>query len=129
MVSGKEMIPGENLLQEALSVIAPQSISYFKAVGRLTNAIGLDVTEYAAAVEIRGSIQPVPQELFEKKGLDFQKTYFTLYTTADAVGINRDISGDQIVFNGQRMQCLSITPWRALDGWIEILCVVINNAG
>lgn len=121
------MIPGSNLLNMALTVIAKQAITYYQATGRALNNIGQDVTTYAAATVIVGSFQPVPRQLYQQFGLDLQKSYYTFYTSNNIFDVMRDVSGDQIAFNGQRFQCESNNDWFALDGWKGILCVLIGS--
>lgn len=120
------MIPGQNLLTMALTVIASQTITYYRFTGRALNNVGQDVASYATSAQIKGSFQPVPKTLYESYGLDLQKTYFTFYTSSDLIDVQRDVSGDQIVFNSLRYQCESSNDWFSLDGWKGVLCVLID---
>lgn len=123
------MIPGANILGMALSVIAPQTVQYRRYLSRATNAAGLDVSAYADPVPVRGSIQPVPRSRYEVMGLDFAKTYWTLRAPLAALGVARDASGDQVIYDGKLLQVESATDWHDLDGWSEALCVEIGNEG
>ncbi len=120
------MIPGQNLLNMALTIIAKQTITYYRNTGRVLNSVGQDIAEYAPPLFIVGSWQPVPRALYQQYGLDFQKDYFTFYTSNNVLDLERDISGDQIAFNGQRFQCESDNDWYGLDGWKGILCIHIG---
>lgn len=120
-------IPGQNLLNMALTVIAKQTITYYRFASRALNDIGQDVTTYQDPIFIVGSFQPVPRTLYEQYGLDLQKDYFTFYTSTDNYDVRRNVSGDQIAFNGDRYQCESNNEWFALDGWNGILCVKIGE--
>ena len=120
------MIPGQNLLNMALTVIARQTLRYYRDAGRTLNSVGQDVTEYYPGVNMVGSWQPVPRKLYEVYGLDLQKDYFTFYTSNDVLDVQRDVSGDQISFNGQLYQCESNNDWFHLDGWKGILCVHVG---
>lgn len=120
------MIPGQNILNMALTLIARQTISYHQYLSRSLNVIGQDVTLYKPTVSIVGSFQPVPREIYEVLGLDLQKSYFRFFTSNDLLDINRDVSGDQISFDGKRYQVESATQWYKLDGWKELLCVQIE---
>jgi len=119
------MVPGSNLLNIAMQIITHQTISYYQATGRTTNAVGQYVTTFASPVSIIGSFQPVPRRLYEAYGLDQQKSYFTFYTPTDLIDIQRDVSPDQIVFNSQTYQCESSNDWFAIDGWNGVLCSLI----
>lgn len=120
-------IPGQNLLNMALTVIAKQPISYYQFAGRTQNNIGQDVTIYNPVRKIYGSWQPIPRKLYEQLGLDWNKDYFMLYTSNNTLDVTRDISGDQVAFNGQRYQCESNNEWFGLDGWNGIICVHIGD--
>ena len=119
-------IPGQNLLNMALTVIARQGLTYYKFAGRALNSVGQDITTFDPPITLVGSWQPVPRQLYQQYGLDFQKDYFTFYTSNNVLDLERDISGDQIAFNGQRYQCESDNDWYQLDGWKGILCVHIG---
>lgn len=119
-------IPGQNLLNMALTVIARQGVTYYLSEGRTVNAIGQDITIYGPPRAVVGSFQPVPRKLYQIYGLDLQKDYFTLYSSNNILDVDRDISGDQIAFNGQRFQCESDNDWFAMDGWKGVLCVHIG---
>ena len=117
------MIPGANLLNMAFSLIARQSVTYLKYVSRAVNAVGQDVSVYAPAVTLSGSLQPVPKRLYQTYGLDLQKEYVTFYASADILDVNRDVSGDQITYVGRKYAVVSANDWFSQDGWVGVLCV------
>jgi hypothetical protein len=119
-------VPGSNILDQALTVISAQTIIYYAFVGNTINSVGQDVTQYAAPVTLLGSFQPVPRSLYQQYGLDFTKDYYTFYTSNDVLDVNRDSSGDQIVFEGQRYQVESNNDWFAIDGWKGCLVIRIG---
>ena len=121
------MIAG-NVLNRAFRLIKPQSISYRAFAGRVTNEIGLDVSEYADPVDIQASVQAVPRSTYEQLGLDFQKRYITIYTKAAIADLKRGVSGDMAEFDGKTYQAVSATDWMGMDGWQSILCVEVANA-
>jgi hypothetical protein len=121
-------VPGCNLLNMALSVIASQTVNYYAFIGRSLNSVGQDITTYADPASIVGSLQPVPRVLYAQYGLDLQKTYYTFYTANPIEDVSRNVSGDQFVFNGQRYQVESNNDWYAQDGWKGVLCVLIGAA-
>lgn len=118
-------VPGSNLLNQAFTVIARQTVNYYANTGRTTNSIGLDVTAYASVITLRGSFQPVPRKLYQQYGLDLQKSYYTFYCSANILDVARGVSGDQINFNGIRYQVESANDWFAMDGWVGVLCVQV----
>lgn len=120
------MIPGFNILDMALSVIATQTVAYYQYSGRALNNVGQDVNTFAAPIFIDGSLQPVPRQLYQQFGLDFSKDYQLFYVSKNILDLNRDVSGDQIVFDSQRYQCEQNVEWFAQDGWVAVLCCRIN---
>ena len=123
----KMFVPGVDLLRIASRVIAHQTIIYYRANGRTLNAIGQDVTAFLPGEPIIGSFQPVPRSLYYQYGLDLQKSYYTFYSNHNILDIARDITADQIAFNGQRFAVESANDWRAIDGWKGVLCVMIKE--
>lgn len=122
------MIPGSNLLNQALTLIGGQRFIYRAFSSRSTNSIGLDVATYLPDAAVTGSIQAVPRNMYEQMGLDLQKSYINIYISHDVVDIDRDVSGDQVVFFGALYQCISKTAWKSIDGWNQVLAVRIGNA-
>lgn len=120
-------VPGSNLLKKALTVIAKQGFQYYQFQTRSPNAVGQDVAAYYPPVPGRGSVQPVPRNLYQAYGLDLQKNYMNFYMPQDVIDIERDVSGDQIKFNCKTFQCLSKTDWYGIDGWIQVLAVEITS--
>ena len=118
-------IPGSNLLNMALRVIAPASFIYYACASRALQPNGQWLANYLAPVQLQGSAQPVPRNLYAQNGLQFDKLYYHFFVPQSIVDVARDVSGDLMVFNGQTYQCQSITPWFAVDGWVEILAVAI----
>lgn len=121
------MIPGSNILAIALTAIAPSTLSYYKNTGLVTGVSGLEVPTYAAPVQVKGSFQPVPRNLYEIYGLDFSKEYFNLYISKLIIGVDRDSAGDQLGFSEARYKCKSVTPWSSIDGWNAVLCVKVDD--
>jgi len=120
-------IPGSNLLNTAFRAIATQTFLYNAFSSRTLQPNGNYVANYYPSVSCTGSAQPVARELFQQYGLDFDKKYFTFFIARGTLDVSRDVSGDQIVFEGRYYQVLSITPWRGIDGWNQILAVEVPN--
>jgi hypothetical protein len=120
-------VPGQNLLNMALSVIGKQTFSYNAYTGRVIGANGMLIAAYAASVTVQGSVQPVPRRLFEQMGLDLQSNYSFFFVPQAVFDVGRDSSGDQFIYNNQTWQLLSRTPWSAVDGWDSVLCIEVPN--
>lgn len=121
------MMPGGNILGMALRVIKRQSFKYYAYSDRVLNDAGLYVTGFKTPIVISGSVQPVPRNLYQVNGLDFQKNYWNFYLERAVLDVARDVSGDQMEIYDIRFQCLSRTPWAAVDGWDAVLCVQVDE--
>ena len=116
--------PGSNLLARALSMLTPQTITYYQDAGRTTSAAGYDVTAYQEPVTVtRASVQAVPLRNYQSLGLDFKRKYVNVFACADIIGLDRDRSGDQVAYAGKRYDIEASTPWYGQDGWVELLCI------
>lgn len=122
------MIPGSNLLNQAMLLVAKQQFTYYRFLSREANAIGVYESVYEPAVTGYGSLQAVPRNLYQQMGLDFQKKYLTLYVAEDLIGVERDTSGDYIRYANDWWQIESDTDWLAADGWRAFLCARVADA-
>ena len=120
--------PSSNLLAQALTVIKPSPIKFFKTLGRSSNDIGLLVSQYADPVTVMASVQAVARNVYEQFGLDFQKNYIQIWLQVGVIDINRDTSGDQVDWNCRRYECKSDDNWYNVDGWMSVMCVDIGKA-
>jgi hypothetical protein len=118
--------PGSDLLNDALDVVNPQALQYYRFLSRELNDVGQYISSFEDPVAVYGSMQPVPKTKYEAYGLDLTKSYFTLYLSANTVGIVRGSSGDQFGYNNQRFQIESNTDWHPADGWQGILMVQVD---
>lgn len=120
------MIPGFNLYKMATRLIGTSPYTFFAQASRGLDDRGVWVTSYAAGVELSDSIQSVSRGIYEKLGLDLDKYYLMIYTDNPLLVVERDTSGDQIEFQGERYQLLDNTDWRPQDGWSGVLAVRLN---
>jgi hypothetical protein len=120
------MIPGSNIFLLAASVIGLQDITYYRYKDRTQNAAFQFITTYETAITIQGSFQPVQRDLYQEYGLDFQKNYAMLYCAKDIMDVQRDISGDKIVYKNKTYQCQSNLYLYDVDGWVGVMVVQID---
>lgn len=123
------MIPGNNLMNLAFKCISKQKVKYYAVSGRTVNDIGNWVNAYSTPIIISGSFQPINTSYYQQLGLDSTKTYATWYdpksTTRD---IQRDTTGDKIVFACGEWICESNNDWACVDGWVGSLFVRVGDA-
>lgn len=119
------MIPGANVLNMAMQIIAKQPLKYLAYITRTAAENGDWVPQYAAAVDVMGSIQPIKRSLYEHMGLDFQKNYHNIFVPQCIADIKRASAGDQFIYGCKTFQVLSAESWFQMDGWDQLLCVEI----
>ncbi len=120
------MIPGINLLKVAQTIIAKQSFVYYEFAGRVKNSIGKYENSFNAGVEVRDTIQPIPQPLIRELGLSLERTYIMVYTSVDVGTVARGASPDIIDFSSRRYQALESNDWIAIDGWEGLMFIDIG---
>lgn len=119
-------VPGSNLLNAAFRLIARQSFNYSVFTGRTPQPNGQYVSNYKSAICITGSAQPVPRDMYEQDGLDFQKSYFNFFIERKTLDVTRDVAGDLIQFQGLYYNAISRTPWYGVDGWDQLMAVEVT---
>lgn len=120
-------VPGSNLLRLAMGPIAAQTLGWQAWLSRTTNAAGDLVSTFADPVDIRGSFQPINKALYQSLGLDLEKSYFSLWTSANVMPTSRDRQGDVVSYLGVLYQVESDQDWRGPDGWRKLMCVEVPN--
>lgn len=120
-------VPGSNLLKMAMGPIAKQSVIHHAFSHRTQNDVMEWVAHYKPAKQIKGSLQPMSRSLAQQNGLDLNAQYITFYTSKKVMDVQRDISGDQIVYDGDRYQCLYANDWLGVDGWTGVVCVRLTK--
>lgn len=120
------MIPGANILSQALRVIQPQTLQHRAFVSRVENAAGDTLPTFAAPVSIQGSMQPVNKALYQQLGLNLAKNYSTLFVFGTVQPVARDRDGDLVIFAGKTWQCESDWDWSGVAEYRKILCVEVT---
>lgn len=122
------MIPGSNLLKAAFKIIAKNTVQYYRNTGRTASTVGTYVAAYASPVAMQGSVQAVPRSRYAELELDLSKDYITFYTMNNILGLEREVAGDKLVWNGREYACESPDDWYAQDGWMGVLCIDVGPA-
>lgn len=114
------IIPGGvNLLALANRAIGFSSAIHKRWRENYKDEAGQITPLYFPDEQIRASVQPVPRQMIELLGLDVQKDYVTVYTTADVQvrDTERNVAGDLLLFDGNTYQAESNTKWVSQNGW------------
>lgn len=120
-------VPGSNLLRIALGAIQPQTVAYYRWLGRTVSPEGKDVDQFAPPDMVRGSFQPMDRKRASEAGLDVSKSYAVFYGMGAYQNLGRDKSPDQFGFNGRLYTAApGVTDWSAQDGWSAPILVDIG---
>lgn len=123
-------IPGENLLDVAMTVLDSQEVNYFQFLSREANEMGVFVTTYSDPITVfEGMVQPVNRSVYRDRGLDWNKSFVSWFVPfINATDLIRDQSGDVFECQGRRYQLDGKTDWFFQDGWVEMLACDIGPA-
>lgn len=120
MTSG---VPGSNLLEDAFEAIETMEVLVHHQGQRTKNAVGQYIGAYEPPVPFEGSVQAVNRSAYLQLGLDFNKTYVTIYLCADVHNFRRNTSGDKVSVGSKNYEIVSDLDWFDIDGWVGLLCV------
>jgi len=116
-----------NLLAKASTLIPLKKYQYLKFNSNIVNDVGIVSPAYDVAITIKANIQPVSRSVYEQFGLDMQKTYYTIFTSEVLQDLQRDKTGDKIIFNGKTLQIESNKgDWDSQYGFNSYLGVQID---
>lgn len=122
-------VPGSNLLAQALTLIAAQTVGYMRWVGNAPTFDGGAVPAYAPSVPKRGSFQAVQQEFYSRLGLDFEKEYAMWYDPkGETRSIDRDRGADLLSYGGFIWEAVRDTDWKNQDQWKGVLFAKLRPA-
>ena len=121
------MTPGSNLLEMAGRVIAFQGVELLPFVGRIKNEARVYINSYGAPVPIKGSAQPVPATAYAALGLEREKKYIMIWSSANIAGVGLDTSSDRIRYDGKIYKAVGSNDWQAQDGWQGYLFVEVKS--
>lgn len=114
------MIPGINLLNVALGVIGSQPVTYFRDTGKsVTLPNGVVQPGYAAGEPVlKCSVQAVPRDTADRRGLDTSSDYIEWYVPRLVIGPGRNAAGDEIEWDNRRWKIVGqYENWATQDGW------------
>ena len=114
-------------MAKASTLIPLKKYQYFKFNSNSINSVGIITPSYDTSTTIKANIQPVNRSVYEQFGLDMQKTYYTIFTSEILQDLQRDKTGDKIIFNGKTLQIESTNEdWDSQYGFNSYLGVQID---
>ena len=116
---------GGNLLDLAHTLIPSQEIEFLQHSGKIDNPNGTTRDTYAAPVTINGNPQSVPRTSYKELGLDFNKNYLMVYTSAAINDVGIDKNADRIRYDNKLFIAVGNNDWQPVDGWSGVLLVEV----
>ena len=122
----------------ALNVLAPamnataclgcnKQFEFLKYIETTIDDMGRDVPVFADPVLMTGSIQAVPNKMYEQMGLQLDKNYKTVFSLALIQSIAENIQPDRIVYNGLTFEVVENKNWYETNGYTKILVVELKE--
>lgn len=119
--------PGSNLLSMASRVIAFQGVELLPFVSRVKNEARVYINSYGAPVPIKGSAQTVPATAYAALGLEREKKYIMVWSSANIAGVGLDASSDRIRYDAKIYKSIGSNDWTAQDGWGGYMFVEVRS--
>lgn len=120
------IVPGANLLNEAFACIGTSTVQYQQSLSRALNTVGQWVSTYANPVPIQCSVQAVPRNKYVQLGLDLNKEYVSVFVPRHWKIFERDLTGDQFIFDKQLFRIENDSDWFVQDYWVSITAVKVK---
>lgn len=116
-----------NIFASASRLIPQRNYQYLQFSNNSINDVGIVANSYSTEITIKANIQPVNRSVYEQFGLDMQKTYYTVFSSTLMQDLQRDVTGDQVIFNGKTLQIESTQgDWNSQYGFNSYLAVQID---
>ena len=104
-----------------------KTFTFYKYEGATIDDMGRDVPSYADAVTYRGSIQPVPNKMYEQLGLDLDKNYKTVFCSKLMYSNAESVQPDRIVYDGRTYEIVENKNWYETNGYTKVLMVELKE--
>lgn len=116
-----------NVLNPAMAATAilgcNQTFLFYKRLSSVVDDMGRDVPQYDAPLSLTGSIQAVPNKMYEQLGLNLDKNYKTVFCSALIRSIAEEIQPDRIVYNSKTYDVVENKNWYETNGYTKLLIV------
>ena len=104
-----------------------KSFEFYKFKGSTLDEFGRDIPEYFTPVTYTGSIQAVPNKMYEQLGLQLDKNYMTVFCPQLMQSLAEQTQSDIIVYDNKKFQIIENKNWFNQNGYTKILMVEIKN--
>lgn len=100
---------------------------YLKYMRTEIDDMGRDVPEFEEPKTYTGSVQPVPNRLYEQFGLDLDKNYKTIFSPQLMKSLAEEIQPDRIVYQQRTFEIVENKNWYETNGYTKILMVELKE--
>lgn len=104
-----------------------KKFQFYKYLGHIIDDMGRDVPNFDEPVTYTGSVQPVPNRLYEQLGLDLDKNYKTIFSPQLMKSLAEDIQPDRIVYESRTFQIVENKNWYETNGYTKVLMVELKE--
>lgn len=120
-----------NVLTPAMAATAilgcNKRFQYFKYLRTEIDDMGRDVPAFDNPKPYTGSVQPVPNRLYEQLGLDLDKNYKIIYSPQLMKSLAEEIQPDRIVYENRTFEIVENKNWYETNGYTKILMVELKE--
>lgn len=120
-----------NLLPIAMSATSilgcNQQFEFYQFQGSTLDDLGRDIPQYSDPMNLKGSIQAVPNKMYEQLGLDLDKNYITVFCPQLIQSLAQNSQPDKIIWNNRTFEAVETKDWTNLNGYTKALFVEIKD--
>lgn len=120
-----------NLLNPAMAAIAilgcNKPFTFLKYKGTTIDDMGRDVPEFEEPRTLLGCIQPVSNKMYEQLGLDLDKNYKIVFSSALMKSLAENIQPDRIIYQGLTYELVENKNWYETNGWTKAIMVELKS--
>lgn len=104
-----------------------KTFKFLKWLSNSVDEMGRDVPLFAAPQTLTGSIQAVPNKMYEQLGLDLNHNYKTVFCPELMQSIAEKIQPDRIEYENRTFELVENKNWYETNGYIKALIVELKE--
>ena len=104
-----------------------QQFEFYQFQGSTLDDLGRDIPQYLDPINLKGSIQAVPNKMYEQLGLDLDKNYITVFCPQLIQSLAQNTQPDRIIWNNRTFEAIETKDWTNLNGYTKALFAEIKD--
>lgn len=104
-----------------------QQFEFYQFQGSTLDDLGRDIPQYSNPINLKGSIQAVPNKMYEQLGLDLEKNYITVFCPQLIQSLAQNSQPDRIIWNNRTFEAVETKDWTNLNGYTKALFAEIKD--